>query len=66
MKYIDSILDRITMYKLLLYYLLTILAAALVFGSIGSLAYSPVAITLSAWFFCAGVLAGQRRLRLGL
>jgi len=51
MKYIDSILDRITMYKLLLYYLLTILAAALVFSSIGSLAYSPVAITLSAGFF---------------
>lgn len=53
MKYIDAILDRITMYRLLMYYLLAIIGAAMVFGAVGSLAYSPIAIALSTGFLVA-------------
>lgn len=35
------------MYRLLLYYLVTILGAALFFGAVGLIQYSPVAITIS-------------------
>lgn len=44
MKYIDGFLDRITMYRLLLYYLVIILCAAMLFGALGVIAYSPYVI----------------------
>ena len=53
MKFIDSFLDQITMYKLLLYYLLAILGAAMIFGAIGGLAFSPIDIALSSGFLVA-------------
>lgn len=51
MKYIDTFINRITMYRLLLYYLLAIIAAAMVFGALGSLSYSPYAIVISTSLF---------------
>lgn len=48
MNYIDKLLDTITMYRLLLYYLLALIGVAMLFGSVGILAYSPIAIALSA------------------
>lgn len=50
MKYIDRFLDRITMYRLLLYYLLGLLGVAMVFSAVGVLSYSPYAIAGSAAF----------------
>ena len=54
--YIDSVLNRVTMYRLVLYYLAAILAAALVFGLFGlmpnrplDLAFSTVLIVLVCW-----------------
>jgi len=44
MKYIDAFLDRMTMYRLLEYYLLVLLGAAMVFGAFGGLAYNPFQI----------------------
>lgn len=45
---IDRFTDRITMYRLLLYYLVVILCAALFFGAIGVIQYSPYSIAISA------------------
>lgn len=42
--YVLAMIDRITMYKLLEYYLLALLGVAMLFGAIGRLAYSPVDI----------------------
>lgn len=47
MRYVDHFLDRITMYRLLLYYLAVLLGAAMLFGAFGRLPYSPVAIAIS-------------------
>ncbi|MBI5906649.1 RnfABCDGE type electron transport complex subunit D [Candidatus Saccharibacteria bacterium] len=56
MKYVDYFLDRITMYRLVLYYLIGLLLAAVglsIFGSLGykpaSIAFSAVYITLVCW-----------------
>ena len=51
MNYIDSLINRITMYRLLLYYLLALVGAAMFFGAVGSLSYSPYAILLHAGLF---------------
>jgi ferredoxin-NADP reductase/Na+-translocating ferredoxin:NAD+ oxidoreductase RnfD subunit len=48
MKFIDLFIDRITMYRLLMYYLFVLLGAALFFSAIGSLSYTPFAIVFSA------------------
>lgn len=48
MNIIDSLIDRITMYRLLLYYLVVVLCAALFFGAIGVIQYSPYSIAISA------------------
>ncbi|MEI6864312.1 MAG: hypothetical protein WCK46_03045 [Candidatus Adlerbacteria bacterium] len=48
MKYIDNFLNRITMYRLALYYLTVLLAAAAVLGAVGVLRYSPISILFSA------------------
>jgi ferredoxin-NADP reductase/Na+-transporting NADH:ubiquinone oxidoreductase subunit NqrB len=50
MKYIDAFLDRITMYRLLLDYLLVLLGAAMLLGAVGIIHYSPVAIAAGAGY----------------
>lgn len=45
--FIDRWLDRITMYRLLLYYLIVLLCAGLLFGALGYLPYSPITLTIS-------------------
>jgi ferredoxin-NADP reductase len=47
MKYIDGLLNRITMYRLMLYYLIALLWVALIFGAIGILPYHPIALIAS-------------------
>lgn len=58
MRYIDLVIDRITMYRLLLYYLTMLLGLSMLLGAIGVLTYSPYSIALSTAFFlviCYGV-----------
>ncbi|MBI4085431.1 MAG: hypothetical protein HY432_02940 [Candidatus Liptonbacteria bacterium] len=45
---IDNFLNRITMYRLVLYYLIFLLAAAAIFGYFGILPYGPIEIAFSA------------------
>ena len=47
MNFIDNILNRITMYRLVLYYLVALVLAAFVFGFFGMLPYDPTAIAFS-------------------
>jgi ferredoxin-NADP reductase/Na+-translocating ferredoxin:NAD+ oxidoreductase RnfD subunit len=47
---IDRYLNKITMYRLVLYYLIVLLASAAIFGAFGILPYSPIAIVFSALF----------------
>ena len=47
LKLIDSLLNRITMYRLVLYFLIALLAVAAIFGAVGILPYSPVALAFS-------------------
>lgn len=48
---IDRLLNKITMYRLVLYYLILLLAIAGIFGTLGILPYSPLAILFSGLFF---------------
>lgn len=48
MKLIDRLLDKITMYRLLLYYLLVLVGAAMLLSAFGVLSYNPITIALSA------------------
>ena len=48
MRFVDRVLDRITMYRLLLYYLLVLLGGAVVLGASGYLPYDPLVIAGSA------------------
>ena len=50
MKFIDKVLDSISMYRLTLYYLLFLLAGAMVMGATGYISYKPLAIALSAGY----------------
>jgi ferredoxin-NADP reductase/Na+-translocating ferredoxin:NAD+ oxidoreductase RnfD subunit len=50
MKFIDNILDKITMYRLVLYYLILLLVVASIFGFFGILPYSPISIIVSTIF----------------
>lgn len=45
---VDSLLDKITMYKLALYYLLGLLVAAVILAVVGDVQYNPLAIIISA------------------
>jgi ferredoxin-NADP reductase/Na+-translocating ferredoxin:NAD+ oxidoreductase RnfD subunit len=47
---IDRLLNRITMYRLVLYFLIILLAVAAIFGALGMLPYSPLAIIFSTLF----------------
>ena len=47
MHFIDNLLDRITMYRLALYYLTALLVLAMLFGAFGIVPYSPWAILFS-------------------
>lgn len=47
MNFIDAILNRITMYRLVLYYLIALLVAAAVFGVFHIMPYSPISIAFS-------------------
>ncbi len=47
MTFVDDFLNRVTMYRLVLYYLLVLLIAAAVFGFFGLLPYSPVDLVFS-------------------
>jgi ferredoxin-NADP reductase/Na+-transporting NADH:ubiquinone oxidoreductase subunit NqrB len=60
MKLIDSLLDRITMYRLLLYFLIVLLCAALMLGALGYLPYSPIALTITTVFLFSACWAANR------
>ena len=51
MKFIDLLIDRITMYRLLLFYLLTLAGTAMLFGALGWLNYSPYSILFTSSYF---------------
>ncbi|MFZ1074875.1 MAG: FAD-binding oxidoreductase [Minisyncoccia bacterium] len=48
MKFVDGFLNKITMYRLVLYYLVALLGIAAVFGLFGVLPYNPANIAFSA------------------
>lgn len=48
--WIDSLLNRITMYRVVLYYLIALILIAMVFAAFGMLPYDPMAIGFSALF----------------
>jgi ferredoxin-NADP reductase len=50
MNLLDYWLDRITMYRLLLYYLLVLIGGAMLLGALGHLPYSPEAIALGTGY----------------
>lgn len=50
MKFIDNILDSITMYRLMLYYLILLVFVALVFCFLGILKYNPFLVIVSVAF----------------
>lgn len=50
LKAIDNLLDRITMYRLVLYYLIALLVAATGLSAFGVLSYHPLAIMLSSLY----------------
>ena len=53
MRQIDDLLNRVTMYRLVLYYLIFLLGVALVLSMTGTLAYDPFALLLSVAFLLA-------------
>lgn len=50
MKFIDTLLDGITMYRLVLYYLLVLLFVAVIFSIVGILPFSPISLIFSTLF----------------
>jgi ferredoxin-NADP reductase/Na+-translocating ferredoxin:NAD+ oxidoreductase RnfD subunit len=57
LRWIDGLLNRITMYRLVLYYLIFLLGAALVLSVTGGLSYDPTALLLSISFLLAACAA---------
>src|ERR1035437_3397330 len=60
-KPIDNLLNKITMYKLVLYYLIALIALAILFCWLGLLPYNPIALLFSVLFItticlCANIL----------
>ncbi|MBI1794961.1 MAG: RnfABCDGE type electron transport complex subunit D [Chloroflexi bacterium] len=58
--YIDNQLNRITMYRLALYYLIALLGIAVIFSAAGLLAYDPYALLFSAAFLLAVSVAANQ------
>ncbi len=52
--FVDELLNRITMYRLVLYYLIFLLAAAVALSAIGVLSYDPFALLFTIGFLLAG------------
>ncbi len=52
-EFIDKVLNRITMYRLVLYYLIGLLGVALVLAAVGILGYDPFALLLTTGFLLA-------------
>lgn len=52
-KLIDRFLDRITMYRLILYYLLMLVGVAVVLSTLGLLPFSPIALLFTTAFLFA-------------
>lgn len=52
-EFIDGLLNRITMYRFVLYYLILLLAVGLLFSFTGVLAYDPYALLFSTGFLIA-------------
>ncbi len=50
MNYIDNFLNRITMYRLVMYYLMILVGIAAIFGAIGWLPYNPLNLLFEAVF----------------
>lgn len=59
MSFIDKFLNNITMYRLILYYLLALLVVSAVFGFFGILPYSPFSIIFSTFFILIISLAAS-------
>src|SRR6185437_8528396 len=53
MKYIDNFLDKFTMYRVVLYYLLILLGVAFIYSVVGILHFNPFVLLFSAAFFVA-------------
>lgn len=51
MKFIDDFLNRITMYRLVLYYLVFLVLLATLLGSFGLIPYDPISISISTALF---------------
>src|SRR6476620_11699271 len=51
--YVDTTLNRVTMYRLVLYYLIALLGAAVVFSFVGILRYDPFAVLFTIGFLLA-------------
>jgi glycine betaine catabolism B len=55
--FIDNLLNRITMYRLMFYYLIALIAIAAIFGVFGILPYSAPSIIVSMFLFIAACSA---------
>src|SRR6185312_15985443 len=53
MKYIDTLLDSLTMYRVVLYYLILLLGVAFIFCFLGILPYNPLLLLVSVLFLVA-------------
>lgn len=53
LRLIDRLLDRVTMYRLLLYYLIALVGLAAVLSQLGYLHYGPIAVLFSATYLVA-------------
>lgn len=59
LEFIDKFLNRITMYRLVLYYLLGLLGLAIIFGFFGILPYDPLSLIVSALIILGVSLAAN-------
>lgn len=59
MKFIDDILNRITMYRLVLYYLGALIVLAAFLGAFGVLPYAPMALMFSTGVFALACLVAN-------
>lgn len=53
MQFIDTFIDRTTMYRLLIYYLALLLGAAVILSAIGYISYNPLSIVASTTYLLA-------------